>query len=117
MNGRIELALQDVMPQLVIACYGMNDGIYKPLDPGRTKAFQDGMTAFVGSCRKFGAQVVLITPPAFETEDTSSTDDNPPPNGPWIIGYSIQSFRVIAVLVHISRSSSNIFQRSLLIAD
>src|SRR6185312_3155141 len=67
-NDRIERALQDVKPQLVIACYGMNDGIYKPLDAVRTKAFQDGMTAFVGSCRRAGADVVLITPPAFETD-------------------------------------------------
>lgn len=67
-HERLDLALADVKPQLVIACYGMNDGIYKPLSEERQKAFQDGVTRLVEKCRNAGAEVILVTPPAFDVD-------------------------------------------------
>ncbi len=67
-HDRLDRALADVKPQLVIACYGMNDGIYKPLSEDRQKAFQDGVTRLVEKCRAAGAEVILITPPAFDVD-------------------------------------------------
>ncbi len=67
-HDRLDRALADVKPQLVIACYGMNDGIYKPLSEDRQKAFQDGVTRLVQKCHAAGAEVVLITPPAFDVD-------------------------------------------------
>jgi lysophospholipase L1-like esterase len=67
-HDRLDRALADVKPQLVIACYGMNDGIYKPLSEDRQKAFQDGVTRLVEKCQAAGAEVILITPPAFDVD-------------------------------------------------
>ncbi len=67
-HERLDLALADVKPQLVIACYGMNDGIYKPLSEERFKAFQDGVTRLVEKCQAAGAEVILITPPAYDVD-------------------------------------------------
>lgn len=67
-HDRLDWALADVKPKLVIACYGMNDGIYKPLDPEREQAFRDGVTRLVEKCRAAGAEVILITPPAFDVD-------------------------------------------------
>lgn len=67
-HERLDLALADVKPQLIIACYGMNDGIYKPLSEERQKAFQDGVTRLVEKCRAAGAPVILVTPPAFDVD-------------------------------------------------
>lgn len=67
-HDRLDLALADVKPQLVIACYGMNDGIYKPLNDGRRQAFERGVTRLVEKCRAAGAKMILITPPAYDIE-------------------------------------------------
>ncbi|RLS54496.1 MAG: lipolytic enzyme [Planctomycetota bacterium] len=67
-HDRLDRALADVKPQLVIACYGMNDGIYKPLEAERDKAFHDGVTRLVSKCQATGAQFILITPPAYDVD-------------------------------------------------
>lgn len=67
-HDRLDRALADIQPKLVIACYGMNDGIYKPLSPEREKAFHDGILKLVEKCQAAGADVVLITPPAFDVD-------------------------------------------------
>ena len=44
LHERLERILDAFKPDLVLACYGMNDGIYLPLDDARMKAYQDGIT-------------------------------------------------------------------------
>ena len=65
-HERLNRAMVAVRPDVVFACYGMNDGIYQPLDPGRLKAFQIGVTSMVRQCQANGARVILITPPSFD---------------------------------------------------
>src|SRR3954470_16233613 len=48
---RLGRLLEKTKPQVVFACYGMNDGIYQPLDPQRTKAFQDGVKKMIEQCK------------------------------------------------------------------
>ena len=52
-------------PTLVLACYGMNDGIYLPADQTRLKAFQDGILKLKSAVEKHGARIIFITPPLF----------------------------------------------------
>jgi len=65
-HERLQRALDAVKPKIVIACYGMNDGIYQPYSEENMKSFQDGITKLVETCRKANAQVILVTPPVFE---------------------------------------------------
>lgn len=59
--------LQRVKPDIVFACYGMNDGIYKPLDPERFAAFKRGTLRLIDQCKAAGVQeIYLITPPIFD---------------------------------------------------
>ncbi len=53
-------------PQVVLACYGMNDGIYHPPAPERLAAFHDGLHRFITKILASGAQLVLMTPPPFD---------------------------------------------------
>lgn len=66
LHERLDRVLEKAKPDLVIACYGMNDGIYYPLDAERTKAFQDGMTKLHNKAAKAGAKIIHITPPVFD---------------------------------------------------
>ena len=67
-HERLARALERVKPQVVLACYGMNDGIYWPLDDTRMQAFQQGIGRLIADCRTAGAQVELLTPPPFDPQ-------------------------------------------------
>jgi len=66
LHERLDRVLAKVKPDLVFACYGMNDGIYMPLSDDRFKAFQDGMRKLHQKVEAAGARVVHITPPVFD---------------------------------------------------
>src|SRR5205823_1700362 len=64
---RLSRLLDKVKPEVVFACYGMNDGIYLPLDKDRFAAFQKGVTKLIEQCKKAGAkQIFVITPPIYD---------------------------------------------------
>lgn len=65
-HQRLRSALAKTKPSLVVACYGMNDGIYHPQSPARMQAFQDGIQRLIAKSRAAGATVLLLTPPPFD---------------------------------------------------
>jgi lysophospholipase L1-like esterase len=64
-HERLERALALFKPTLVLSCYGMNDGLFLPADPERTRAFREGQLRLHAACLKAGAKVVHITPSLF----------------------------------------------------
>ncbi len=73
LDERLGRILDGYKPALVLACYGMNDGIYLPLDESRFKAFQDGILKLKAAVEKSGAQIIFVTPPLHQA-DTISAD-------------------------------------------
>lgn len=64
---RLGRLLEKARPEVVVACYGMNDGIYLPLDKDRFAVFQKGVTNLIERCKKAGAkEIVLVTPPIYD---------------------------------------------------
>ena len=63
---RLQRALEIVRPATVIACYGMNDGIYHPQSKERMEVFQDGVRRLSKSVQEHEAQFILQTPPPFD---------------------------------------------------
>ena len=63
---RLDRALKAVKPTVVLACYGMNDGTYRPLTPEILAAFTAGLHQLIDHVRAAGATLVLITPSVFE---------------------------------------------------
>jgi len=66
LHERLDRVLAKAKPDLVIACYGMNDGIYHPLDAKRTQAFRDGMIKLHEKVTATGARIIHLTPPVFD---------------------------------------------------
>lgn len=66
LHERLDRALGKIKPQLIFACYGMNDGIYLPLGAERTKAYQEGMKKLRAKAAAAGARVIHLTPPVFD---------------------------------------------------
>jgi lysophospholipase L1-like esterase len=66
LHERLDRVLQQLRPELIIACYGMNDGIYYPFGEERFGKFQDGMRRLRDRAAVLGAQVIHLTPPVFD---------------------------------------------------
>ena len=73
---RLDRVLRVTRPDLVIACYGMNCGIYQPLDEGRFAKFRDGMEKLHAAVEKAGAKIIHVTPPVYDKRP-----DKPGPAG------------------------------------
>jgi len=68
LHERLERIIGAFKPTHVLACYGMNDGIYLPLDETRQKAFQEGMSRLKVAAEKQGAKFVAITAPLYDAD-------------------------------------------------
>lgn len=66
LHERLARVLEKVKPNLVFACYGMNDGIYLPLADDRFGKYQEGMRWLHDSVVKSGAHIIHLTPPVFD---------------------------------------------------
>jgi lysophospholipase L1-like esterase len=67
-HERLDRALEKTKPDVVFACYGMNDGIYHPFSEERFAAYQQGMSTLIDKVKAAGLPLVLITPPPFDPE-------------------------------------------------
>jgi lysophospholipase L1-like esterase len=63
---RLDRVLEKTKPDVVVACYGMNDGIYHPFSEERFKKYQEGIQRLITRVEKAKAKIVLVTPPPFE---------------------------------------------------
>jgi lysophospholipase L1-like esterase/pimeloyl-ACP methyl ester carboxylesterase len=74
-HDRLTQALAKSQPDLVVICYGMNDGIYMPFDENRFARYQKGMRRVVQQVQAAGAQVLVLTPPVFDPTPLDETSD------------------------------------------
>jgi len=65
-HERIDRALAQIKPNVVVACYGMNDGIYYPFSEQRFQKYQQGIRDIIKKVKATDAKLVLMTPPAFD---------------------------------------------------
>jgi len=63
---RLDRVLRVTRPDLVVACYGINCGIYRPFDRDRFQKYQRGIQALVREVEDQGATLILVTPPTFD---------------------------------------------------
>ncbi|MCW1925770.1 GDSL-type esterase/lipase family protein [Luteolibacter arcticus] len=68
LHERLGRVLPAFKPTLIIACYGMNDGIMLPPDPAREAAYQKGLTRLKVEAEKAGARVIFLTPPLHKVD-------------------------------------------------
>ena len=66
LRERLQRVLGQMNADLVIANYGMNDGIYLPFDERRFDKFKAGMEWMHQSIETSGAEIIHITPPVYD---------------------------------------------------
>lgn len=73
LHDRLDSILSKYAPTLVIACYGMNDGMMQPFSESGFQAYQQGMERLKKRVEDSGAQFIAITPPPYMA-DTPEKD-------------------------------------------
>lgn len=63
---RLERVLAATKPDLVVACYGINCGIYQPFDEMRFQRYQQGLRQLKAQVEKAGAKFIMMTPPYYD---------------------------------------------------
>lgn len=66
LHERLDRVLARLKPDWVVACYGMNDGIYLPFDEARFAKYRDGLQRLRDKCAAAGAKILHVTPPTFD---------------------------------------------------
>ena len=67
LHERLDRALAKFRPEILVACYGMNDGIYNPQSAGRMQTYKDAVERLLS--KSYAAEVghiILMTPPPFD---------------------------------------------------
>ncbi|PSR53658.1 G-D-S-L family lipolytic protein [Adhaeribacter arboris] len=72
LHERLERVLAKTKPELVFACYGMNDGIYLPFDENRFAKFKEGINWLHQEVVKTGAKIIHLTPPDYDEQKGKS---------------------------------------------
>jgi lysophospholipase L1-like esterase len=99
-HERLGRVLSQYKPTLVLACYGINDGIYLPLDSARTQAFRQGMISLRQACLQAGAKIILITPPLYapdKPKDFINYDGVLDNYAQWLVDQRAASWQVIDI--------------------
>lgn len=65
-HERLDRVLAKAKPDLIVACYGMNCGMYYPFSEERFAKYREGMELLRKKAAAAGAKVVHITPPVFD---------------------------------------------------
>jgi len=68
LSERLDRVLKLSKPDLVIACYGINCGIYQPFDESRFVKYQQGIASLKESVEKTGAKFIIVTPPFYDDQ-------------------------------------------------
>ena len=66
LHERLDRVLKLAKPDLVFASYGMNDGIYQPLDSARFQKYKNGIVWLHKQVVNSRAKIVHLTPPVFD---------------------------------------------------
>ena len=66
LSERLDRAIKAVQPDLIIATYGINDGIYHPPAAARLMAYQKGIQSLIQKAKTSNTELVLLSPTPFD---------------------------------------------------
>ncbi len=93
-HTRLDHALNTIKPELVLACYGMNDGIFSANNPTRFDAYKEGIYELRTKVEAQGAILILLTPTIFDPDPKKENVNN----SKEVIGYKQPYYKYNDVL-------------------
>lgn len=108
LHERLGRVLAGYKPTLVIACYGMNDGIYLPLDGEREKAFRKGAIRLKDEVEEIGGRIIFLTAPLFMPDtpekDTQGYDKVLDAYAAWLVSKEKDGWKVVDIRPSLKQS-------------
>lgn len=95
LHERLDRALARVKPALVVACYGMNDGIYAPFADERFAKFQAGIRRLREAAAVVDASVVHVTPPVFDGAAEANYGEVLDRYSAWLVAQRAEGWQVV----------------------
>ena len=96
LHERLDRALKALKPDLIIACYGINCGIYKPFDEERFNSYKDGLQRLKAKAEAKGAKIIFMTPPVYDKPNPKfNYDDVMKAYSEWLVSKRKDSWKVI----------------------
>ena len=96
LHERLDRALKALDPDLIIACYGINCGIYKPFDEDRFNNYKDGLQRLKAKAEAQGAKIIFMTPPVYDKPNPKfNYDDVMKAYSEWLLSKREDGWRVI----------------------
>lgn len=71
-NDRVDAIFKTFTPDTVIVMYGINDGIYMPLNEDRERSYREGLTKLLNTLKSRRVKVLLCTPTYFDHKSVKS---------------------------------------------
>lgn len=68
LHERLNRVLKQTKPDVVFACYGMNDGIYLPFNDDRFTQFKNGILWMHNEVFMHNAEIIHVTPPIYDEQ-------------------------------------------------
>jgi lysophospholipase L1-like esterase len=68
LEERLSRVLEATRPDIVIACYGINCGIYQPFDEQRFHRYQAGIRQLKAQVEAASAKLLIVTPPCYDDQ-------------------------------------------------
>ena len=98
LSERLGRVLAATKPDLLIACYGMNDGSSLPADEGGTRRFAEASTALREAALRAGVRrVLLCSPPVHDSKEPGvigTHDENLARYSRWLLGKRAEGWDV-----------------------
>ena len=73
LHERLDRILNKTKPDLVFACYGMNDGIYLPFNNSRFSSFKNGINWLHDKIDQINVPIIHLTPPNYDKDKAYTT--------------------------------------------
>lgn len=99
LHERLDRVLDQLKPDCVFACYGMNDGIYLSFDEERFAKFQEGVRWLREKVAAIHAPIIHLTPPVYDPKPAqgkhSDYNDVLDRYSEWLLAQRAQGWTVI----------------------
>ncbi len=101
LSDRLDRALAATKPDLVFACYGMNDAGSLPPDASGTQTFAESIIKLRNAAKKAGVKrIVICTPPIFDDKGDAkqrTTDENLRRYTAWLLSKRANGWNVVDI--------------------
>ncbi|WAC21736.1 GDSL-type esterase/lipase family protein [Luteolibacter sp. SL250] len=108
LHERLGRLLTAYKPTLVFACYGMNDGIYLPLDPQRQAAHVKGAIRLKAEVEKIGGRIIFLSAPLFMPDtpekDTQGYDKVLDTYAAWLVSMRAEGWETVDIRPDLKRA-------------